>query len=153
MLITHPPPPLHMYPQNCDLTGCELQHANLRGSNLTGAILKEIVAPLHMSQTVNVTTVSSQPDGTPQQPPPSLAAGHGHAPFPHHAVPPAQVQLPQQPHHQHNRPGASPPHLQLPVPGGVGDGGAVGGIGNGNGISDLHTGSTQEQGSQEDSNT
>lgn len=46
-----------LHTQNCDLTGCDLQHANLRGSNLAGAILEDITAPLHMSQTVNVTTV------------------------------------------------------------------------------------------------
>lgn len=44
--------------QNCDLTGCDLQQTNLRGSNLAGAILEDIIAPLHMSQTVNVTTIS-----------------------------------------------------------------------------------------------
>ena len=142
-----------MYLQNCDLTGCELQHANLRGSNLTGAILKEIVAPLHMSQTVNVTTVSSQADGMTQQaPPPSLlAAGQGHAS--QHVPPPVQVQqLPQQPHQRHNQPGASPPHVQLPGGGdGIGVDGAAGGMGNG--ISDRHTGSAQEQGSHDHSNT
>ena len=45
--------------QNCDLTGCDLQHANLRGSNLAGTVLDNIVAPLHMSQTVNVTVSSA----------------------------------------------------------------------------------------------
>ncbi len=39
------------------MTGCDLQYANLRGSNLAGAVLEDITAPLHMSQTVNVTTV------------------------------------------------------------------------------------------------
>ena len=48
---------LVFHAQNCDLTGCDLQHANLRGSNLAGAVLEDITAPLHMSQTVNVTTV------------------------------------------------------------------------------------------------
>lgn len=53
-------PFLHIHSsQNCDLTGCDLEHANLRGSNLAGAILKDITAPLHMSQTVNVTTTTS----------------------------------------------------------------------------------------------
>ncbi len=46
------------------MTGCDLQHANLRGSNLAGAVLVDITAPLHMSQTVNVTTVhTSLSDG------------------------------------------------------------------------------------------
>ncbi len=49
-------PPTHTQ-QNSDLTGCDLQYANLRGSNLAGAVLEDITAPLHMSQTVNVTTV------------------------------------------------------------------------------------------------
>lgn len=48
---------ISLFTQNCDLTGCDLQHTNLRGSNLAGAILEDITAPLHMSQTVNVTTV------------------------------------------------------------------------------------------------
>ena len=47
--------------QNCDLTGCDLQHANLRGSNLAGAVFKNIIAPLHMSQTVNVNVSSTVP--------------------------------------------------------------------------------------------
>ncbi len=56
-------------PQNCNLTGCDLQHANLRGSNLAGAILEDIRAPLHMSQTVNVTTTvgGQQGAGPPSQ--------------------------------------------------------------------------------------
>ena len=49
--------------QNCDLTACDLQQANLRGSNLAGAIFEDIKAPLHMSQTVNVTTISIQGTG------------------------------------------------------------------------------------------
>ena len=39
--------------QNCDLTNSDLRDANLRGANLTGANFSDIVAPLHMSQTVN----------------------------------------------------------------------------------------------------
>lgn len=56
----------HPTPQNCDLTGCDLQQANLRGSNLAGAILEDIIAPLHMSQTVNVTTISIQGTAAPR---------------------------------------------------------------------------------------
>lgn len=54
---------LHVSLQNCDMTGCDLQHANLRGSNLAGAIFHNIIAPLHMSQTVNVSinSASGQP--------------------------------------------------------------------------------------------
>ena len=53
--------------QNSDMTGCDLQHANLRGSNLAGAVFTNIVAPLHMSQTVNVSDSSASvpsPDST-----------------------------------------------------------------------------------------
>jgi len=53
--------------QNCDLTGCDLQAANLRSSNLAGAILDDMVAPLHMSQTVNVTVSTTQPHAQGQQ--------------------------------------------------------------------------------------
>ncbi|KAM5147734.1 LOW QUALITY PROTEIN: BTB/POZ domain-containing protein KCTD9-like [Callospermophilus lateralis] len=38
--------------ENCDLSGCDLQEANLRGSNVKGAIFKEMLTPLHMSQSV-----------------------------------------------------------------------------------------------------
>ena len=41
------------------MTGCDLQHANLRGSNLAGAVFTNIIAPLHMSQTVNVSVSSA----------------------------------------------------------------------------------------------
>ena len=111
--------------QNCDLTGCELQHANLRGSNLTGAILKEI-PPLHMSQTVNVTTVSIQANGS-QQHQHQQPQGQGPA-----VGAPGQPQQPNvlQHHQQPNQPGASPPHM----PGGEGD---IQG--------DQHIGNTQEQ--------
>lgn len=47
--------------ENCDLTGSDLQHANLRGSNLAGVIFDNIIAPLHMSQTVNVTVQAALP--------------------------------------------------------------------------------------------
>ena len=50
---------LSLSPQNSDMTGCDLQHANLRGSNLGGAVFTNIIAPLHMSQTVNVSDLSS----------------------------------------------------------------------------------------------
>jgi uncharacterized protein YjbI with pentapeptide repeats len=53
--------------ENSDMTGCDLQHANLRGSNLAGAVFTNIVAPLHMSQTVNVSDSSASvpsPDST-----------------------------------------------------------------------------------------
>ena len=49
------------------MTGCDLQHANLRGSNLAGAVFTNIIAPLHMSQTVNVSDSSASvpsPDST-----------------------------------------------------------------------------------------
>lgn len=53
---------------NCDLTGCDLQHANLRGSNLAGAIFDDIIAPLHMSQTVNVTVANAPQQEAANQP-------------------------------------------------------------------------------------
>ena len=126
------------------MTGCELQHANLRGSNLTGAILKEIHGPLHMSQTVNVTTVSSQVDGA--QTPAHGSAPHHHsqgtAPAP---APPQQSHPSVPPHHHHdsNQPGAPP--LQLP-----GDGSREGenvNVAQWNGNDDHHnvTGNAQGQ--------
>lgn len=51
-----------------------MHQANLRGSNLAGAILEDIRAPLHMSQTVNVTTSSIQGAA---QPAAAAAAGGG----------------------------------------------------------------------------
>lgn len=39
-------------PQNCNLTGCDLQDANLRGANVKNATFEEMLTPLHMSQSV-----------------------------------------------------------------------------------------------------
>lgn len=52
---------------NSDLRGCDLQHANLRGANLAGVNFDDIIAPLHMSQTVNVNVSHSQPQLISQQ--------------------------------------------------------------------------------------
>eukprot|EP00731_Ephydatia_muelleri_P020396 Em0013g123a len=59
--------------ENCDLTGSDLQHANLRGSNLAGVIFDNIIAPLHMSQTVNVTVQAAPLTLPPQGPLPPPA--------------------------------------------------------------------------------
>ena len=83
-----------------------------------------------MSQTVNVTTVSIQVNGSQQ------AQGQG--------TPPAQPQQPNVPQHhqQPNQPGASPPHVQLPGAGGGGEGDMNGG--------DQHIGNAQDQPQQQD---
>lgn len=38
--------------QNCNLTGCDLQEANLRGANTKNAKFEDMITPLHMSQSV-----------------------------------------------------------------------------------------------------
>uniref|UniRef100_A0A8D2JWQ6 BTB domain-containing protein n=1 Tax=Theropithecus gelada TaxID=9565 RepID=A0A8D2JWQ6_THEGE len=38
--------------EKCDLSGCDLQEANLRRSNVKGARFEEMLAPLHMSQSI-----------------------------------------------------------------------------------------------------
>jgi uncharacterized protein YjbI with pentapeptide repeats len=39
--------------QSCDLTGSDLQEANLRGAYFSNAIFEGMRTPLHMSQTLN----------------------------------------------------------------------------------------------------
>ena len=41
----------HMF-QQCNLSGSDLNEANLRGSNLTNTVLESMLSPLHMSQTI-----------------------------------------------------------------------------------------------------
>lgn len=38
--------------QCCDLSGSDLQEANLRGANLKDAAFELMLTPLHMSQTI-----------------------------------------------------------------------------------------------------
>lgn len=38
--------------QQCNLSGSDLNEANLRGSNLTNTVLESMLSPLHMSQTI-----------------------------------------------------------------------------------------------------
>lgn len=38
--------------QCCDLSGSDLQDANLRGANLKDAAFELMLTPLHMSQTI-----------------------------------------------------------------------------------------------------
>lgn len=43
---------LLFFSQKCDLSGSDLQEANLRGANLKDAAFELMLTPIHMSQTI-----------------------------------------------------------------------------------------------------
>ena len=48
--------------KNCNMSGCDLQDANVRGANIVGLSLEEMQSPLHMSLWVHTQSGRNEHD-------------------------------------------------------------------------------------------